>query len=49
MWRDKFQKMLANNVDTDTIVFMVEKEADGTGTIVEEYEPAIMWNLAVKR
>ena len=44
-----FQKMLVNNVDNDTIGFMIEKEADGTGSIVKEYEPTIMWNVAVKR
>ena len=41
--------MLVNNVDDDTIGFLVEREDEGTGSIVKEYEPAIMWNLAVKR
>ena len=41
--------MLVNNVDDDTIGFFVEREDEGTGSIVKEYEPAIMWNLAVKR
>ena len=45
-----FQRiMLVNNIDEDTIGFMVEKDDEGTGSIVKEYEPAIMWNLAVKR
>ena len=41
--------MLVNNIDEDTIGFLVEKENEETGTIVKEYEPAIMWNLVVKR
>ena len=41
--------MLVNNIDEDTIGFLVEKDNEETGAIVEEYEPAIMWNLVVKR
>ena len=41
--------MLVNNIDEDTIGFMVEKDDEGNGSIVKEYEPAIMWNLAVQR
>jgi hypothetical protein len=41
--------MLVNNVDDSTIGFLVEKEDQESAAIVNEYEPAIMWNLAVKR
>ena len=41
--------MLVNNADDSTIGFFVERDADESGEIVKEYEPAIMWNLAVKR
>lgn len=39
--------MLVNNADDSTIGFIVER--DETEEIVKEYEPAIMWNLSVKR
>ena len=40
--------MLVNNVNDDTIGFIVERE-DDDGSIVKEYEPTIMCNLRVKR
>ena len=40
--------MLVNNVDIDTIGFLIDKEVS-EGEIVQEYEPAIMWNLKVER
>ena len=42
--------MLVNTYDDSTIGFMVEKEdSENESEIVKEYEPAIMWNLNVKR
>ena len=41
--------MLVNTFDDATMGFMVEKEDPHTNEIVEEYDPAIMWNLKVKR
>ena len=41
--------MLVNNADDSTIGFYGERDVDETREIVKEYEPAIMWNLSVKR
>ena len=41
--------MLINHVDCSTMGFLVEKEGSETNGIVEEYEPAVMWNLRVNR
>jgi hypothetical protein len=42
--------MLVNNVDDATMGFLVEKEhPENESEIVKEYEPAVMWNLDVKR
>ena len=41
---------LVNNYDDSTIGFLVEKEDPENGNaIVQEYQPAVMWNLIVKR
>ena len=40
--------MLVNHLDSSTMGFLVEKEGSDAGDIVEEYEPAVMWNLKVK-
>ena len=39
--------MLVNNIDDSTIGFLVDKENEQRNEIVQEYEPAIMWNLKV--
>ena len=40
--------MLVNHLDNSTMGFLVEKEGANPGEIVEEYQPAVMWNLKVK-
>ena len=40
--------MLVNDVDDATMGFLVERESE-MDEIVKEYEPAVMWNLKVKR
>ena len=48
--RTIFQNMLVNTHDDSTIGFLVERtDPDDENLVVKEYEPAIMWNLAVKR
>ena len=39
--------MLVNNIDDSTIGFLVDKENVQRNEIVQEYEPAFMWNLKV--
>ena len=41
--------MLVNTVDDATMGYLVDKEDLDTNEIVEEYEPAVMWNLKVKK
>ena len=41
--------MLVNSIDDSTMGFLLEKEGTDPEEIVKEYEPAIMWNLTVKR
>ena len=41
--------MLVNTIDDATMGYLVEKEDVDTKEIVQEYEPAVMWNLKVKR
>ena len=41
--------MLVNTFDDASMGFIVEKKDNNTNEIVEEYDPAIMWNLQVKR
>ena len=41
---------LVNTYDDTTIGFLVEKEdPENVNEIVQEYQPAVMWNLKVKR
>ena len=39
--------MLVNHIDSSTMGYLVEKEGGNATEIVEEYEPAVMWNLRV--
>ena len=42
--------MLVNTFDDSTIGFLVERpDPDNENEIVKEYEPAVMWNLDIKR